>query len=108
MANLPTDHSAIAKALTKRGKKLATPSPTDHKEPQTMEGALPAAEAEPGTLKVSLAATPSMYILQFIILLKFEIGLFTCTCELLQMENNRMNSDWFAYSCSQIRVNFSH
>ena len=62
MANLPTDHSAIAKALTKRGKKLATPSPTDHKEPQTMEGALPAAEAEPGTLKVSLAATPSMYI----------------------------------------------
>lgn len=26
-----------------------------------MEGAQPAAEAEPGTLKVSLAATPSMY-----------------------------------------------
>ena len=26
-----------------------------------MEGALPATEAEPGTLKVSLAATPRMY-----------------------------------------------
>ncbi|XP_045214651.2 protein HID1-like isoform X4 [Mercenaria mercenaria] len=58
LANLPTDHSSISKALTKRGKKLHTPSPTDHKEPQTMEGALPATEAEPGTLKVSLAATP--------------------------------------------------
>ncbi|KAL4240921.1 cell wall biogenesis protein [Mactra antiquata] len=58
LANLPTDHSSIAKALTKRGKKLHTPSPTDHKEPQTMEGAIPATEAEPGTLKVSLAATP--------------------------------------------------
>ena len=31
LANLPTDHSSIAKALTKRGKKLHTPSPTDHK-----------------------------------------------------------------------------
>ena len=62
LANLPADHSTIAKALTKRGKKLATPSPTDHKEPQTMEGAQPAAEAEPGTLKVSLAATPSKYL----------------------------------------------
>ncbi|XP_052771085.1 protein HID1-like isoform X2 [Mya arenaria] len=59
LANLPTDHSSIAKALTKRGKKLTQPlTPTDHTEPQTMDGALPAAEAEPGTLKVSLAATP--------------------------------------------------
>ena len=63
LANLPTEHNAIARALTKRGKKpLATPSPTDHKEPQTMEGAQPAAEAEPGTLKVSLAATPSKFL----------------------------------------------
>ncbi|WAQ96055.1 HID1-like protein [Mya arenaria] len=52
LANLPTDHSSIAKALTKRGKKLTQPlTPTDHTEPQTMDGALPAAEAEPGTLK---------------------------------------------------------
>lgn len=62
LANLPTDHSSIAKALTKRGKKLTQPSPTDHKEPQTMEGALPATEAEPGTLKVSLAATPRKFV----------------------------------------------
>ncbi|KAL3877484.1 hypothetical protein ACJMK2_035185, partial [Sinanodonta woodiana] len=59
LANLPTDHSSIAKALTKRSKKLTQPSP-DHKEPETMEGAIPAAEAEPGTLKASLAATPRL------------------------------------------------
>ncbi|XP_041362386.1 protein HID1-like [Gigantopelta aegis] len=59
LANLPTDHSAIAKALTKRGKKFAAP-PLDTREPQTMEGALPAAEAEPGTLKTTLAATPRL------------------------------------------------
>lgn len=57
LANLPTDHSAIARALSKRGKKLNHP-PSESKEPETMEGATPAAEAEPGTLKVSLAATP--------------------------------------------------
>lgn len=60
LANLPTDNTSIAKALTKRGKKLSTPSSTDQKEPQTMEGAQPATEAEPGTLKVSLAATPRL------------------------------------------------
>ncbi|KAK3591336.1 hypothetical protein CHS0354_028443 [Potamilus streckersoni] len=59
LANLPTDHSSIAKALTKRSKKLTQASP-DHKEPETMEGAIPAAEAEPGTLKASLAATPRL------------------------------------------------
>ncbi|CAG5135245.1 unnamed protein product, partial [Candidula unifasciata] len=57
LANLPVDHSAIAKAMTKRGKKFAAP-PQDTRDPQTMEGAQPALEAEPGTLKVSLAATP--------------------------------------------------
>lgn len=60
MANLPSDHSTIARALTKRGKKFTVPSP-DHKEPQTMEGAVPAAEAEPGTLEASLAAMPSKF-----------------------------------------------
>lgn len=61
LANLPVEHSAIAKALSKRGKKFVhlSASTADHKEPQTMEGAVPAAEAEPGTLKTSLAATPS-------------------------------------------------
>ncbi|XP_013077027.2 protein HID1-like [Biomphalaria glabrata] len=57
LANLPIDHSAIAKAMTKRGKKFAAP-PQDTHDPQTMEGAQPALEAEPGTLKVTLAATP--------------------------------------------------
>ncbi|KAK0064861.1 protein HID1 [Biomphalaria pfeifferi] len=57
LANLPNDHSAIAKAMTKRGKKFATP-PQDTHHPQTMEGAQPALEAEPGTLKVTLAGTP--------------------------------------------------
>ena len=61
LANLPVDHSAIARALTKRGKKFAPP-PLDTREPQTMEGAMPAAEAEPGTLKASLAATPRKFL----------------------------------------------
>ncbi|KAL5018774.1 hypothetical protein ScPMuIL_004496 [Solemya velum] len=59
LANLPSDHSSIARALTKRGKKFTVPSP-DHKEPETMEGAVPAAEAEPGTLEASLAAMPRL------------------------------------------------
>ncbi|XP_064594547.1 protein HID1-like [Liolophura sinensis] len=59
LANLPSDHSSIAKALTKRGKKLVQPQ-NDSKEPQTMEGAIPATEAEPGTLKTTLAATPRL------------------------------------------------
>ena len=66
MANLPTEHSAIAKALTKRGKKMQQPAqvdPTGRNEP-SMEGSMPAQEAEPGTLKVSLAATPGKHKLQ--------------------------------------------
>lgn len=59
LANLPVDHSSIARAMTKRGKKFSAP-PIDTHEPQSMEGAIPAAEAEPGTLKVSLAATPRL------------------------------------------------
>ena len=59
LANLPIDHSAIAKALTKRGRgKVVNPSNTDHPDQPSMEGSTPATEAEPGTLKVSLAATP--------------------------------------------------
>lgn len=61
LANLPVEHSAIAKALSKRGKKFVQlTSGSDHKEPETMEGAIPASEAEPGTLKTSLAATPRL------------------------------------------------
>ena len=57
LANLPIDHSAIAKALTKRGKKV-TGTPADQPEAQSMEGSIPATDAEPGTLKASLAALP--------------------------------------------------
>lgn len=58
MANLPTDQAAIDHALVKRGRKT-TPTPTNElPELQTMEGALPPIDAEPGTLKASLAATP--------------------------------------------------
>lgn len=60
LANLPADHSSIARALTKRGRgKVANPSTVaDHPDQPSMEGSTPATEAEPGTLKVSLAATP--------------------------------------------------
>ena len=60
LANLPTEHSAIAKALTKRGKKFSQLSAPESKE-SLMEGSFPAAEAEPGTLKTTLAATPGMF-----------------------------------------------
>ncbi|XP_072044277.1 protein HID1-like isoform X2 [Amphiura filiformis] len=60
LANLPTDQGSINHALAKRGRKT-TPTPNnEHPEPQTMEGALPPVDAEPGTLKASLAATPGM------------------------------------------------
>ena len=62
LANLPSDQTAINHALAKRGRKT-TPTPSnEHPEPQTMEGALPPVDAEPGTLKASLAATPGKEI----------------------------------------------
>ncbi|XP_078317660.1 protein HID1-like isoform X2 [Crassostrea virginica] len=60
LANLPTEHSTIAKALSKRGKKFVQLTPESGKDLPTMEGALPAMEAEPGTLKTTLAATPRL------------------------------------------------
>lgn len=60
LANLPTDQVSITQALTRRGKKSA-PAPTGEAVEQTMmEGALPPVDAEPGTLKASLAATPGV------------------------------------------------
>ena len=62
LANLPTDHSAIAKALSKKGRKLV--QNVSDKDGPSMEGSTPAVEAEPGTLKTSLAATPGIrYVL---------------------------------------------
>ncbi|XP_014664114.1 PREDICTED: protein HID1-like [Priapulus caudatus] len=62
LVNLPTDGPTIAKTIAKKGKKLLTQGTVDkvQEEPETMEGAMPAKEAEPGTLKVSLAATPAI------------------------------------------------
>jgi len=57
LANLATDHSSIAKALTKRSKKTVQSGSTADELP-SMEGSIPASEAEPGTLKATLAATP--------------------------------------------------
>ena len=62
LVNLPTDHSAISKAMMKRGsRRLGVHTPEHTGGTQSMEGSTPAVEAEPGTLKVTLAATPGLY-----------------------------------------------
>ncbi|XP_006823997.1 protein HID1-like [Saccoglossus kowalevskii] len=58
LANLPTDYQSITRALSRR-RKLSSTGSTIDAEP-IMEGAIPAAEAEPGTLKATLAATPGV------------------------------------------------
>ncbi|XP_033630553.1 protein HID1-like isoform X2 [Asterias rubens] len=60
LANLPCDQASITKALAKRGRKTTPAPPTDDAVPTTMEGALPPVDAEPGTLKASLLATPGL------------------------------------------------
>ncbi|XP_022092597.1 protein HID1-like isoform X1 [Acanthaster planci] len=60
LANLPCDQASISKALAKRGRKTNPTPPTDDVVPTTMEGALPPVDAEPGTLKASLLATPGL------------------------------------------------
>ena len=60
LANLPCDQASITKALAKRGRKTTPAPPTDDAVPTTMEGALPPVDAEPGTLKATLLATPGM------------------------------------------------
>uniref|UniRef100_A0A1A7Y216 HID1 domain containing n=1 Tax=Iconisemion striatum TaxID=60296 RepID=A0A1A7Y216_9TELE len=57
LANLPTDGPSIQKALQKRKKSgIGNINSTD----ESMEGSIPAAPAEPGTLKASLEATPGI------------------------------------------------
>ena len=58
LANLPTDQASVSKALAKRSKRLSPTPNMDYPDAATMEGAMQAAEAEPGTLKATLLATP--------------------------------------------------
>ncbi|XP_063868545.1 protein HID1-like isoform X2 [Scylla paramamosain] len=62
LANLPTDCSTINKSLTRRGKRTLTrhPSTESTRGPPTMEGALPAQPAQPGTQTATLAAMPGL------------------------------------------------
>lgn len=59
LSALPTDYGTIQKSLNKRTKKLIQVTSTESGLQQSMEGSTPAQPAEPGTLKVTLAATPS-------------------------------------------------
>ncbi len=59
LANLPIDHTSIAKALTRRSKQLSTQE--EVKDTQHMDGSRPATDAQPGTLKASLAAVPGRW-----------------------------------------------
>lgn len=60
LANLPTDPTAIQKALQRKKKSAEPISRTNSQEGMSMEGSRPAAPAEPGTLKASLIATPDI------------------------------------------------
>lgn len=75
LANLPIDHSSIARALNKRGRRGTSQQNTeDTDNAPSMEGSVPATEAEPGTLKVSLAATPGRFdliVIYFIVSPRF-------------------------------------
>ena len=60
LANLATDHHSITKALSKRSNRKVPPhqAPAKETKDSSMEGSFPAHEAQPGTLKATLAATP--------------------------------------------------
>lgn len=62
LANLPTDCSTISKSLSRRGKRCLArhPSSESTRGPPTMEGALPAQPAQPGTHTATLAAMPGV------------------------------------------------
>ncbi|XP_050735618.1 protein HID1-like isoform X2 [Eriocheir sinensis] len=62
LANLPTDCSTISKSLSRRGKRCLArhPSSESTRGPPTMEGALPAQPAQPGTHTATLAAMPGL------------------------------------------------
>uniref|UniRef100_A0A3B3SXA9 HID1 domain containing n=1 Tax=Paramormyrops kingsleyae TaxID=1676925 RepID=A0A3B3SXA9_9TELE len=58
LANLPSDSASIQKALQRKKRSPEGISRTNSQETVSMEGSRPAAPAEPGTVKTSLAATP--------------------------------------------------
>ncbi|XP_071533729.1 protein HID1 isoform X2 [Panulirus ornatus] len=62
LANLPTDYGTINKSLNRRGKRglLRQPSTESTRNPNTMEGAVPAQPAQPGTKTATLAAMPGL------------------------------------------------
>lgn len=63
LLNLPSDQDTIDQIVEKqtaRNKEKLNQSGSDFSTNKSMEGAIPAREAEPGTLKTSLAETPSV------------------------------------------------
>ncbi|XP_078736698.1 protein HID1 isoform X2 [Lampetra fluviatilis] len=61
LANLPTDQASVHKALQRRRKASdSSGSRRGSQDGTSMEGSRPAAPAEPGTLKATLAATPGL------------------------------------------------
>ncbi|KAG1674803.1 Protein HID1 [Nymphon striatum] len=60
LSALPIDYGTIQKSLSKRTKKLVQATSVESVLQPSMEGSTPAQPAEPGTLKVSLAATPNI------------------------------------------------
>lgn len=60
LANLPSDHASIQKAMQRKKRTAAGMSRASSMETVSMEGSRPAIPAEPGTLKASLAATPGI------------------------------------------------
>ncbi|XP_048844235.1 protein HID1b [Brienomyrus brachyistius] len=60
LANLPSDSGSIQKALQRKKRSPEAISRTNSQETVSMEGSRPAAPAEPGTVKTSLAATPGI------------------------------------------------
>ncbi|XP_035695425.1 protein HID1-like isoform X3 [Branchiostoma floridae] len=65
LANLPTDRASIEKAVSRKRKgSEASQRPVPHSpavtDPPSMEGSFPAQEAQPGTLKATLAEMPGI------------------------------------------------
>ncbi|XP_019645558.1 PREDICTED: protein HID1-like isoform X6 [Branchiostoma belcheri] len=65
LANLPTDRASIEKAVSRKRKgseasQRSVPNSPTVADPPSMEGSFPAKEAQPGTLKATLAEMPGI------------------------------------------------